>query len=227
MFIHRNAARLWGIFFIIAFLAYGIGSGMIGTITSTPDFLSNVNANNTTIIVGVILIALVHTFVNIGLPVLLLPILKPFHKNLTYGYLSFAIASTTVIVVSGIFLMLLIPLSSEYVEAGSAAADYFVTIGDLLKMGGSYAYQIGMAIWGLGGLLFVAVLYKSRIVSRVFSVWGFVGYAVFIAGTIFELFGSSVGVLLAIPGGLFEVSLSLWLIFKGFNSSAIASANQN
>jgi len=207
MFIHRNAARLWGIFFIIAFLAYGIGSGMIGTITSTPDFLSNVNANNTTIIVGVILIALVHTFVNIGLPVLLLPILKPFHKNLTYGYLSFAIASTTVIVVSGIFLMLLIPLSSEYVEAGSAAADYFVTIGDLLKMGGSYAYQIGMAIWGLGGLLFVAVLYKSRIVSRVFSVWGFVGYAVFIAGTIFELFGSSVGVLLAIPGGLFEVSL--------------------
>jgi hypothetical protein len=227
MFTHRNAARLWGIFFIIAFLAYGIGSGMIGTITSTPDFLSSVNANHTTIIVGVILIALVHTFVNIGLPVLLLPILKPFHKNLAYGYLSFAIASTTVIVVSGIFLMLLIPLSSEYVEAGSAAADYFVTIGDLLKMGGFYAYQIGMAIWGLGGLLFVAVLYKSEIVSRVFSVWGFVGYAVFIAGTVFELFGSSVGVMLAIPGGLFEVSLSLWLIFKGFNSSAIASANQN
>jgi hypothetical protein len=226
MFTHRNAARLWGIFFIIAFLAYGIGSGMIGTITSTPDFLSNVNDNNTTIVVGVILIALVHTFVNIGLPVLLLPILKPFHKNLTYGYLSFAIASTTVIVVSGIFLMLLIPLSSEYVKAGSAAADYFVTIGDLLKMGGFYAYQIGMAIWGLGGLLFVAVLYKSKIVSRVFSVWGFVGYAVFIAGTIFELFGSSVGVMLAIPGGLFEVSLSLWLIFKGFNSSAVAFANQ-
>lgn len=227
MFTHRNAARLWGIFFIIAFLAYGIGSGMIGTITSTPDFLTNVNANNTTIIVGVILIALVHTFVNIGLPVLLMPILKPFHKNLTYGYLSFAIASTTVIVVSGIFLMLLIPLSSEYVKAGSAATDHFVTIGEILKMGGFYAYQIGMAIWGMGGLLFVAVLFKSKIVSRVFSVWGFIGYAVFFAGTIFELFGSSVGVMLAIPGGLFEVSLSLWLIFKGFNSAAITSAEQN
>ena len=227
MFTHRNAARLWGIFFIIAFLAYGIGSGMIGTITSTPDFLTNVNANNTTIIVGVILIALVHTFVNIGLPVLLMPILKPFHENLTYGYLSFAIASTTVIVVSGIFLMLLIPLSSEYVKAGSAATDHFVTLGEILKMGGFYAYQIGMAIWGMGGLLFVAVLFKSKIVSRVFSVWGFIGYAVFFAGTIFELFGSSVGVMLAIPGGLFEVTLSLWLIFKGFNSAAITSAEQN
>jgi hypothetical protein len=227
MFTHRNAARLWGIFFIIAFLAYGIGSGMIGTITSAPDFLTDVNANNTTIIAGVILIALVHTFVNIGLPVLLMPILKPFHKNLTYGYLSFAIASTTVIVVSGIFLMLLLPLSSEYVRAGSEATDYFVTIGEIFKMGGFYAYQIGMAIWGMGGLLFVAVLFKSKIVSRVFSIWGFVGYAVFIAGTIFELFGSSVGVMLAIPGGLFEISLSVWLIFKGFNSAAITSGEQN
>jgi len=45
MFSHRNAARIWGIFFIIAFLAYGIGSGMIDKITSAPDFLSNVNAN--------------------------------------------------------------------------------------------------------------------------------------------------------------------------------------
>jgi hypothetical protein len=227
MFTHRNTARLWGIFFIIAFLAYGIGSGMIGTITDTPDFLTNVNANSTTIIVGVILIALVHTFVNIGLPVLLMPILKPFHKNLTYGYLSFAIASTTVIVVSGIFLMLLIPLSSEYVQAGSAAADHFNTLGEVLKMGGFYAYQIGMAIWGMGGLLFTAVLYKSKIVSRVFSVWGFIGYAVFFAGTIFELFGISAGVMLAIPGGLFEIALSLWLIFKGFNSEAITPAEQS
>ena len=227
MFTHRKAARLWGIFFIISFLAYGIGSGMIDTITNTPDFLTNVNANNTTIIIGVILITLVHTFVNIGLPVILMPILKPFNKNLTYGYLSFAIASTTVIVVSGIFLILLIPLSSEYVKAGSAATEHFVTIGEILKMGGFYAYQIGMAIWGMGGLLFTAVLFKSKIVSRVFSIWGLIGYAVFFAGTIFELFGSSVGVMLSIPGGLFEVALSLWLIFKGFNTVGIATAEQN
>jgi hypothetical protein len=42
-------------------------------------------------------------------------------------------------------------------------------------------------------------------------------------GTLSELFGSNLGVLLAMPGGLFEISLSLWLIFKGFNSSKIAS----
>ena len=86
MITHRNVARIFGIFFIIAFLSYGIGSGMIDSIASTSDFLLNVNANQTALIVGVILMAVVHTFVNIGLPVILLPVLKPFNKTLTYGY---------------------------------------------------------------------------------------------------------------------------------------------
>ena len=220
---HRNAARMFGIFFIIAFLSYGTGSALIASITSTPDFLSNIYANNTTIIIGVILIALVHTFVNIGLPVIMLPILKPFNKTLTYGYLSLGIASTTVAVIGALFLLLLVPLADEYVKAGAGAVDQFEAMGIVLKMGGAYAYQIAMAIWGLGGLLFVPVLYKSKLVPRLLSVWGIIGYAVFVAGTILELFGYPVGVLLALPGGLFELSLSGWLIAKGFNSSAITS----
>ena len=55
------------------------------------------------------------------------------------------------------------------------------------------------------------------------SVWGFTGYVIFISGTILELFGYNVGVILSIPGGLFEISLSIWLIVKGFSSSAIES----
>ena len=84
---HRNAARMFGIFFIIAFLSYGTGSALIASVTDTPDFLSNVYANNTTIVIGAMLIALVHTFVNIGLPVIMLPILKPFNNNSASGYM--------------------------------------------------------------------------------------------------------------------------------------------
>ena len=220
---HRNAARLFGTFFIIAFLAYGTGSALIASITDTPDFLSTVYANSTTIVIGAILIALVHTFVNIGLPVIMLPILQPFNKTCAYGYLSLGIASTTVAVIGAIFLLLLIPLAGEYAKAGSAATSSFEAMGIVLEMGGAYAYQIAMAIWGLGGLLFVSVLYTSRLVPRLLSVWGMVGYLVFISGTVLELFGYPVGVLLSLPGGLFELSLSVWLIAKGFNSSAIAS----
>ena len=224
---HRNAARMFGIFFIIAFLSYGTGSALIASVTDTPDFLSNVYANNTTIVIGAMLIALVHTFVNIGLPVIMLPILKPFNNNSAYGYLSLGIASTTVAVIGAIFLLLLIPLADEYVTTNFAATGYFETTGIVLEMGGAYAYQIAMAIWGLGGLLFVSVLYRSKLVPRLLSVWGIIGYIVFVSGTILELFGYPVGVYLALPGGLFELSLSVWLIAKGFNSAAIASVATN
>jgi len=225
MITHRNAARIFGVFFIIAFLSYGIGSGMIDSITSTSDFLSNIYTNQTTIIVGVILMAIVHTFVNIGLPVVMLPILKPFNKTYSYGYLGLGIAATVIAVVGALFLLLLVPLSDEYIKAGAHASDNFETMGILLKMGGFYAYQISMTLWGLGGLLFTAVLFKSKIVSRAFSVWGFIGYIIFMTGTISELFGSGLGVYFSIPGGLFEIALSVLLIAKGFNIAAIESSS--
>jgi hypothetical protein len=214
---YRTAGRLFGIFFILTFMFYGIGSGVIGSITGSPDVLSNVFAKKTQIITAAIAMALLHTFFNIALPVVMLPILKPFHKNLTYGYLSAAIASTVTIIVGAIFLLLLLPLSDAFVKAGTEITPYYETLATIFAKGNFYAYQLGMAIWGLGGLMFCTILFQSKLIPRVISVWGLIGYIVFISGTILELFGYSIGVVLAIPGGLFEIFLSLWLIIKGID----------
>ncbi len=218
---HKIATRTFGIFFLIAFLSYGIGSGLIESIVNAPDFLSNTSDNKTTIIIGVILMALIHTIVNIGLAVTMLPILKPFNKTLSYGYLSAAITASVVLVLGAIFLLLLLPLSDAYVKFGTTDISTFEIIGSVLKKGGYFSYQIGMAIWGFGGLLFCSLLYQSKLVPRYLSIWGFIGYIVFISGTIFELFEYTIGVLLSIPGGLFEIFLSIWLIKKGFNVSKL------
>jgi hypothetical protein len=221
----KMAARAFGIFFIITFLSYGIGSGLIASIVSGPDFLTNVYENQSLIVLGATLMALVHTFVNVGLPIIVLPILKRYSQRLAYGYLSAAIAATVVLVVGALFLLLLIPLSDEYVNAGSAAAPYFETMGLILIEGGYYAYHMGMALWALGGLMFVSVLYSSKLIPRPMSVWGIIGYAFLLSGSVLELFGHSdmVEIVSVAPGGLFEVTLSIWLIVKGFSSSAIDS----
>jgi len=221
----KMAARAFGIFFIITFLSYGIGSGIIASIVSGPDFLTNVYENQSLIAFGATLMALVHTFVNIGLPIIMLPILKRYSQRLAFGYLGAAIAATVTLVVGALFLLLLIPLSDEYVNAASAAAPNYETMGLLLIEGGYYAYHMGMALWALGGLMFVFVLYKSKLIPRPMSVWGIVGYAFLLSGSVLELFGHSdiVEIVSVAPGGLFEVTLSIWLIVKGFSSSAIDS----
>ena len=225
MLSHKTAARMFGIFFIIAFLSYGIGGAIVDSIVTVPDFLTNVSNSRMLIVVGVSLMALVHSFVNIGLPVIMLPILKPFNDRLAYGFLSLAIAATTVLIVGTIFVLLLLPLSDAYINAGSAAVSSFETMGTLLVNGNSLSYHMGMALWAIGGLMFVSVLYISKLIPRPMSVWGMIGYATLLVGSILLLSGpnGAIEVASVAPGGLFEITLSIWLIVKGFNPSAIAS----
>lgn len=217
----KTAARTFGIFFILAFVSYGLGSGIVESNAGMTDSLASIHANKYPLIIGVILMALVHTIVNIGLPVIMMPILKKFNMTMSYGYLSAGIAATVTIIVGAIFIMLLVPLSSAFVETETANTLHFETISMVLKKGNFFAYQISMAIWGFGGLMFCYLLYVSKLVPRLLSVWGLIGYAIFISGTILELFGYEYGVALAIPGGLLEISLSVWLIVKGFNQSTL------
>ncbi len=217
----KTIARTFGVFFLLAFLSYGVGSSLAASVTDASDSHSTINENKAQLIIGVILMALIHTIVNIGLPVLMIPILKPFNKILSYGYLSAGITATVVLIIGSILLLLYLPLGSLYENADATELQHFETISTLLTKGNFYAYQIGMAVWGIGGLMFCYLLYISKLVPRVLSVWGFVGYLVFISGTVTELFGYPIGVQLAIPGGLFEISLSIWLIIKGFKKSEL------
>ena len=213
---HRWAARLFGIFFILAFLSYGTGSGMVASIADNADGLAGIATGKTTLMIGVFLMAIVHSFVNIGLSVLAYPALSTVCGFAARGYLAAGIAATVTAVTGALFLALLAPLSDAFVSDGSGAA-YFDAIALVLQQGGFFGYQISMTLWGVGGLILCTALLVSRLVPRPLAVWGLLGYVVFVVGTTAEMFGYGIGVMLSLPGGLFELSLSLWLIVKGFN----------
>jgi hypothetical protein len=220
MYTQKTAARIFGVLFLVSFLAYGTGAGVIQSIVSAPDILSNVYASTTLIVVSALLMGVVHTVTNVGLPVVLRPVLKPRSETLYLGYLSAAIVATVSLLVGVIFLLLLLPLSDAYMRSGSAVAGQAETMAILLREANYYSYNFGMAIWSLGGLMFCFILYRYKLIPRLMSVWGIVGYAVFLSGCILAIFGLDFGLIHTAPGALFEVSLSLWLIAKGFNSRA-------
>jgi hypothetical protein len=218
---HKTAARIFGVLFLISFLAYGTGTALIQSIVGAPDILSNVYASQTLIVVSALLIGVVHTVTNIGLPVVLRPVLKPRNETLYFGYLSAAIVATVSLLVGVIFLLLLVPLSDAFMRSGSSVTGQYETMAILLREANYYSYNFGMAIWSLGGLMFCSILYQYKLIPRLISVWGVVGYTVFLAGCILAIVGLDFGLIHTAPGALFEVFLSLWLIVKGFNSSAL------
>ena len=85
------------------------------------------------------------------------------------------------------------------------------------------AYNIAMITLGISGLILCYSFYKSKLVPRFLAVWGLVGYAVILGGSVLEVLGFNLLTIHAIPGGLWEVFIGVWLIVRGFNPSAFAS----
>jgi len=224
---NKTTARYFGVFFLCGYAAYIAGNVLVGNATNTPSNLANIVASRTHVIAGAIFMGIVEAFFNIGMAVIIFPTVKRFNKIAAYGYLSAAIASTVMLTIGAVSLLLLVPVSDEFVKAGANAPAYFQTLSLLCIKGNYFAYQIGMAIWGLGGLLLCYLLYISALVPRPIAVWGFIGYVIFAAGTIFELYGIPIGVYLDIPGGLFELFLSGWCIVRGFNITALNATALN
>jgi hypothetical protein len=80
----------------------------------------------------------------------------------------------------------------------------------------------------VNALLIGSLLYQSRLVPRVLPLLGFTGATLLVAGDVAVLFGligqhaPSTG-LLAIPIAVWEFSLGVYLVVKGFKPSAITA----
>jgi hypothetical protein len=121
----------------------------------------------------------------------------------------------------------LIPLSQEFLKAGAPQNSWFLTLGDVLKHAKFLGLsEVSLPILGLGGLLFTWLLFRFRLVPRVISVVGLIGYALVFLYSIAGWFGlldvtpgaSGVGVLV-LPVATFEIILlPFWLFFKGFKT---------
>jgi len=127
-------------------------------------------------------------------------------------------------VISWLFLTI---LSQAYI-AGASDASYFQTLGTLLLKGNGSISTISQIVFPLGALMFYYLLYKSKLIPRWISGWGLIAAILWITNAFLGLFGliiqwSTIQVVLALPIGLQEMVMAVWLIVKGFNPSAVAS----
>jgi len=215
----KKAARIVGALFLIAMLTSILGGGLIEAVLDAPEYLMDVSANETQVIIGVLL-ELVNGIAVVGIAVFMFPLFKKYSEALALGYVAIRIIEAVTVIAAVVSALALLALSQEYVKAGAPDASYFQAIGASFLAARAHWVSLMLGIFfSLGALLFYYLLYQSKLVPRFISVWGFIGAALILSWNLLEMFGLSVsaGLILALPIILNEIFLGIWLIAKGFN----------
>jgi len=221
---NRTVARIVGVLFLSAFFAYGGGTALLATIPEGAGHLSSIAADSGPLRAGAILM-LLNSFVVAAIGVLLLGVARPHGEGIAFGYLGARLVESVVLAVGVVFLLLQVPLGRELQESGAAGGAQLQALSTLAIQGNASAYQVAMVALGIGSVPFWYLFYRARLVPRLLAAWGIVGYAVFVAGSVAELRGLEVGLLLSLPAGLFEVAVGIWLIVKGFSARTTLAAS--
>lgn len=216
---HRQVSLTAGILYLLTFVSvptlalYSSVKGANYVIGNGPD--------TSAIISGIL--EIIVALAGIGTAVVLFPVLKKQNESAALGLVAARILESGTIFVGVAFLLSIVTLR----QAGSGA-DTLPTSHALVALY-DRIFLLGQSFMpAICDMLLGYMLYKSRLVPRGLSVIGIVGGPVLLAGYFATLFGlvgqhdPAAGMTAALVA-LFEFSLGIWLIVKGFDPKSVAA----
>lgn len=157
----------------------------------------------------------------IGTAVVLFPILKKQSESLALGLVASRVLEASSIFVGVAFILTIVALRQSGAGAETLITSHTLAIlyDRIFLISQSFMPAINDILLGL-------LLYRSRLVPRFLSSIGLVGGVVLLVGWIAVLFGivgqhAPLAGLSAALVALFEFSLGIWLIVKGFNKNKL------
>ncbi|MDR1249777.1 MAG: DUF4386 domain-containing protein [Treponema sp.] len=204
-----------------AFLFQALTSLVSGTVFSKPLVTEDGMVNMTSIADNPLLLKLNilgQTITAMGivfLAAVLFSMLKVQNKKLALTAFGIYILEASLLAVCEIADFSILCISQEYVV--SEQPDILQTLGNLIYKSMKYGQELSMAAFCIGAILFYYLLYKSRIVPRVLSLWGLLAVIPCLAATLSALFGYDLPFLVYLPYVPFEFFIGVWILIKGNN----------
>ena len=215
----RKTSLVAGVLYLLTFVSiptlfiYGPVKSVNYILGAGPD---------TSAIIGAILEIIV-ALAGIGTAVVLFPVLKKQNEAAALGLVGSRVLEAATIFVGVAFLMSIVTLRQAGAGAGALVTSHaLATLYDrIFLQGQSFMPAICDLLLGI-------LLYQSRLVPRGLSLIGIVGAPLLLAGYLAVMFGligqhDSSASLAALPVALFEFSLGVWLVVKGFQPSPITA----
>jgi hypothetical protein len=216
---HRKISLAAGILYLLTFVS--IPSLILYGPVKSANYILGAGPDTGAIVGGIL--EIIVALAGISTAVVLFPMLKKQNEVGALGLVGARILESGTIFIGVAFILSIVSLRQAGAGAGALViSQTLVTLYDrIFLLGQSFMPAICDLILGY-------LLYRSRLVPRALSLIGIVGAFPLIAAYLAVLFGliaqhaPSTG-LAAIPVALFEFSLGIWLVVKGFNPSAVAS----
>jgi len=221
---NKKIARMVGVLFIIGTVSGILSAVLVPPVLNAADYLVKISENKNIIVLGVLLILTMGISLSI-MSVVLYPVIKKYNETLALGAVVFRGALELVSYLGiAISWLLLITLSQEYVSAGMPTTSNFSLMGTMSLDVDSRIGSMGLVaiVFCIGALIIYYVFYKTKLIPTWLSLWGLIGAILYIVNPILLMFGFDFG-FLVFPLAVQEMVMAVWLIVKGFNSSAFDS----
>ena len=214
----RKIALATGVFYLLTFVS--IPTAFLYAPLSNPNYIVGPGPDTGVIFGGVL--EIVVALAGIGTAVALFPVVKRQNEGIALGFVAARTLEAATIFADVVCLLTLVTL-----RRAGAGADALVTGKALVSL---YTwFKLGQNLMpAVNALLLGSLMYQSRLVPRVLPILGLIGAPILLANTVVTMFGitgplftlTAIGFL---PVAIWEFSLGVWLVTKGFKPSAITT----
>ena len=216
----RKTALVAGVLYLITFISIPT-LALYGPVRTDPGYIAGPGPDTAVIFGGIL--EIIVALACIGTGVALYPVVKRQNEGIALGFVAARILEGALIFAGVVALLSIVSLR----QAG-AGEDALITGQALLALH-TWTTVLGQGFLpAANALLLGSLMYRSRLVPRILPVLGFIGAPLLVAavaGTLFGIWGtvSPLSGLGALFLALWEFSLGVWLVVKGFRPSPITA----
>ncbi|RZM77074.1 hypothetical protein C3B51_16960 [Pseudoalteromonas rubra] len=214
---HQLAARIAGLLFLVSTSSYMYADSILSPLLRLPDFLMQAAQHDSTLALAALL-----EFINcaavVGISILVYPIIKQYSERVAIGYIAGRVIEAAMLISGAVILMTFVTMGDKMAVSSVVNSEQIYIMGSALKAERYFSFLMGMIALAIAGFLLNVTLFKYRLIPRLLSALGLLGYVMLLLKVLFDFFDVSMGgSWMYMPGALFELLLPLWLIFKGFD----------
>jgi hypothetical protein len=165
--------------------------------------------------------------------VILYPVTRRVSRTAAIGFVTSRVVEAALILVGVVSILSVLALQQHFAGATGAQADALGVTGESLVAIRQWTFLLGPGVMaGVNDLLLGYILYRSGLVGRVIPMIGLVGAPIVLVGYTVTILGgpgqtSGPGLLCALPVGVFELAVGVYLTVKGFRPAAVAALDRS